>query len=233
MNRKGLLYFVLLAFLASSQVDFRASTGVFMQGMKIEQSIDKTLVKEENYVAKEFLEAGKIILLSTGLSIAFGIMHDLITTNICFDYFASDLTHHGPATREYFPAVYKSNNKLLYALLWGTIATCWAGAIAGALWAITARYNPEKITWRQLVVPSTIFLSALLVSSVVIGVMDYKGGYPLFETVADMHIWAYRAGFFGAVLMAVYILKMPGVQKNIVKLDVNGISLDLAQILMP
>lgn len=64
----------------------------------------------------------KIILTSIFLAIIYGIIHDLITTQICIEYFT--ITH---------PKIIESQNPVVLAFLWGTIATWWVGLIFGIL----------------------------------------------------------------------------------------------------
>lgn len=166
------------------------------------------------------IESLKIIGLTTAGSIAYGITHDLITTQISFDYFAADVTHHGPTTREYFPAVYRSNSRIAYAFLWGTIATWWVGAGTGILLAGAAQLGSKKPTyWRELIEPVGYTLAANLAVSLSFGLATYlttsdgrRSYYKTsesvfsnqsepastdqrtFETVAVMHESSYLAG---------------------------------------
>lgn len=55
-------------------------------------------------------------------AIAFGIAHDLVTANICVEYFT--IGH---------PKVIESQNPIFLALVWGILATWWVGAILGIL----------------------------------------------------------------------------------------------------
>ena len=64
----------------------------------------------------------KTILLCLFGAITFGILHDLITANICLEYFT--IAH---------PKVIESQNPFLLALVWGALATWWVGLILGIL----------------------------------------------------------------------------------------------------
>ena len=183
----------------------------------------------ENNFSKDVKESLKIILLATVSVITYGIIHDLITTQINFDYFASDRTHHGPVTREYFPWVYKSNNRILYALLWGTMATWWVGLPLGILWSISARLNNsyEKTTWNQLIKPTAIFMGSMLVISLVAGVITYADSQDSFNTVAEMHGWSYLTGIVGGLMMTYYIYNKRKPLNNTIEITSNGIVLNL------
>lgn len=82
---------------------------------------NKTITPQPNILLEELSESGKIVLMSMIASVCYGIIHDAITINICFDYFRSDMTHHGPQTRRYFPLVYSSDSKILYILYCGVL----------------------------------------------------------------------------------------------------------------
>jgi hypothetical protein len=193
-------------------------------------TISKNITPQANILLEEFSESSKIILMSIIASVCYGIIHDAITINVCFDYFRSDMTHHGPYTRRYFPFVYYSNSKILYTLLWGTIATYWVGGIAGIIWAIAARSNPRSLTWHDLIVPTVIFMSCTLACSIVAGFLEYQGSHNSFETARKMHNWSYGLGTAGALVMAVYFLYKSKSTKDLIKIENNGLSLNLASL---
>jgi len=62
----------------------------------------------------------KTFLLCLFGSIAFGIVHDLVTANICVEYFTI-----GHVT------IIESENPFILALVWGPLATWWVGAMLG------------------------------------------------------------------------------------------------------
>ena len=64
----------------------------------------------------------KTVLLCLFGAIAFGVLHDLITANLCVEYFT--IAH---------PKVIESQNPFLLALVWGALATWWVGLILGVL----------------------------------------------------------------------------------------------------
>jgi hypothetical protein len=177
----------------------------------------------------DIFEISKIVLMSTLLSVSYGIIHDLITVHIDFDYFSSDRTHHGPFTRENFPSVYKSNNKVLYALLWGTIATFWVGAISGVLWGIATRINSDKLNWRDLVVPASIVSCIVFFSSLIIGANSYQKSSDSFFVVTSMHNWSYLAVSIGCIGILIYSLTSNKKKKSndIIKIDHGILSINL------
>lgn len=64
----------------------------------------------------------KTVLLCLFGAVAFGVLHDLITANLCVEYFT--IAH---------PKVIESQNPVLLAFVWGALATWWVGLILGIL----------------------------------------------------------------------------------------------------
>lgn len=80
----------------------------------------------------------KIILGAMMWSVILGVAVDVITANVAVDYFAV-----------YHPKVIESRSPFLLALVWGVIASWWAGAIGGAALAFA--------NWRMRV-PANVVL---------------------------------------------------------------------------
>jgi hypothetical protein len=196
---------------------------LFLSIFRIFAKADVEIITEKNK-ENDLLEIMKIVLLTTTSSILYGVVHDLITVNICFEYFNSDLTHHGPYTKKYFPEIYRKNNKILYALLWGTIATYWVGIILGIICGISARCNSQKITWRNLLIPCIIFSSTLLISTLIFGLVTYSNSKNNFLTANYMHNWSYFAGGVLGLIFTFYVLNMKNnkivtIEKNIINFN--------------
>lgn len=233
-----------------------AMAGVFYADYGQTGSPEKPLmeqyqVTDRSSFAHEGLEVGKIMLMATISAITYGIVHDLITTQINFDYFASDRTHHGPVTRRSFPWVYRSNSRIAYAFLWGTIATWWVGLPLGGIWSMTARAGSsrEKLGWRDLIKPTAVFLGGMLATSLVVGYVNYKPGrYNIPERRADlynkdaswassynmvayMHNTSYTVGIWGGLAMAYYIYQKRKPVSQVVQLQPNGFTIDLIALL--
>jgi len=62
----------------------------------------------------------RIFLGTILLSIAYGILHDMVTAHVAVQYFT-----------EYHPHLVDSKSPIVMALLWGVVATWWFGAMAG------------------------------------------------------------------------------------------------------
>lgn len=174
---------------------------------------DKKRSEERQTTGDELIEIGKIIGMGVVAAILYGVIHDLITTQIDFSYFSNlYFTHHGVYTARHFPFVYNSESRVLYALLWGTIATWWVGLPIGGLSALSARIssnapkNAPKMDWRDFVYPVAILLGANLAIALATGGATYltSGGNSL-DTVAAMHNSSYLFGILGGVLLPQYV----------------------------
>lgn len=115
--------------------------------------------------------------------------------------------------------------------MWGTIATFWVGAITGGIWSIAARSNSESLTWRDLVVPTAVFMSCLLISSIVVGFLEYQKYNNSFNTALSMHNWSYAAAACGAVGMAFYFFYKSKSSKDFIKIEPTGLSLNFTSLI--
>ena len=162
MKKIILLFFVSLSFTSFSKIETLKAP---------QKNYDSIFLKPKK---NKLIETLKITALSTTAAVIFGISHDLITTQINFDYFSSDITHHGPVTREYFPGVYKSKSPVLYAFLWGTIATWWVGVPLGlGLSGASLLGDKEPVYWDELVLPVTKLIATNLAISCLAGLYTY------------------------------------------------------------
>lgn len=87
------------------------------------------------------MEHVKIVGLCIGASVAYGVIHDMVTAHLCVEYF----------TREH-PTIVSSESPIVLALVWGVVATWWVGAIGGGVLAWVARAGTRP-PWaaRQLI----------------------------------------------------------------------------------
>ncbi|WP_067586976.1 hypothetical protein [Endozoicomonas ascidiicola] len=186
------------------------------------ETIENLILKDQDFIlysdlkfqeqsltwGDELIEIGKITGMGVLAATSYGIIHDLITTQIHFGYFSDlNLTHHGLVTLKHFPWVYHSESRILYALLWGTISTWWVGLPLGGLSAIAARIDPKSIkyTWHDLVKPISVLIAANLGAALMTGVMTYATTGDRFSAVAAMHNSSYLAGAAGGLLLPFYI----------------------------
>lgn len=90
----------------------------------------------------------KIILLAVLAAISYGILHDLVTTRICLEYFT--IGH---------PPVFNTTSPTLLALGWGVVATWWVGLPLGLALAVAARSGSKpKRTAGSLIRPVAVLL---------------------------------------------------------------------------
>lgn len=156
-------------------------------------------------------EALQIIFLAIGATIAYGIVMDQITIRICPEYFT--VAH---------PHILNTGSLTLLALAWGVVATWWAGAIAGIVFALAARAgSPAKLTWQHFVRPALVLLAVMAACAVAVGFagdwMASTGQIPAVQAwgsllpmekhaafMADLfaHAMSYFVGAVGALIVA-------------------------------
>ena len=97
----------------------------------------------------------RIVLLCIGLSVAYGIAHDLVTAHVCVEYFT--IGH---------PTVIESTDPVDLALTWGVLATWWVGLGLGLLLATFCRAGRRpKIGWRGVLQPGLVLLGVMGVAA--------------------------------------------------------------------
>lgn len=146
------------------------------------------------------------------LSIAYGIVHDMVTAHVWVEYFT---IHH--------VKVVESESPVVMALVWGVIATWWMGAFAGTiLWAFsTLGAMPELplARLRQIMLRGMggLLLSAMLVLMVAYLGLGFVGqGHDIedLETkqralaVAFTHTYSYSAGTLLVLAMGARALRL-------------------------
>lgn len=159
-------------------------------------------------MGSELIELGKIIGMGVVAAISYGIINDLISTHINFDYFKDlHLTHHGRVTLARYPFVYDSQSRILYSLLWGTIATWWLGLPIGVLSAAAARLgsSTEKRTWHDLVNATLVMMGGTLAGSLLSAGMSYLVFRSSFFAVAAMHNSAYLLALISGLTLPLVI----------------------------
>lgn len=105
-----------------------------------------------------------IIALSIGGCVLYGIIHDLIATQICLIYFTAFYP---------LPPVL-SESRILLGCVLGVASTWWMGLILGVLLAFFARHGRlPKLDWKQLLRPLATLLIIALVGAAVSGVVGY------------------------------------------------------------
>ncbi len=156
----------------------------------------------------------KTILLCLLGAITFGIAHDLVTANICVEYFT--IAH---------PKVIESQSPFLLALIWGVLATWWVGLILGILIVcFNSIGKAAKIPFSKikryviqllLVMPLTSLLAGLigylLTKTNIIHLIGELAEIIPFEkqnaflAVAWAHVSSYIVGFIGGIIICMKI----------------------------
>lgn len=152
----------------------------------------------------------KIVGLCILAAVAYGIVHDQITSRVCVEYFT--IGH---------PPIFGTDDPTLLGLGWGVIATWWMGLILGILLAAAARAGSrEPFGPCDLVRPIGRLLAVMFVSAAAFGTIGYLAASagliglngPIADRVqADRHprfladLWAHSAsygvGFFGGLVV--------------------------------
>lgn len=158
------------------------------------------------------MEFAKIVLLSIGAAIGYGILHDQVTARICVEYFTV-----------FHPPIFGTDNPTLLGLTWGVVATWWLGAFLGIALALSAQAGSRvKVTWRELVRPVGGLLAVMALSAFLAGASGYilalksvisppvwlrgpwaQRSYNKNDFMADL--WAHNASYAAATLGGVVL----------------------------
>lgn len=152
------------------------------------------------------MEIVKIILLCVVAACVYGILHDMVTAQVCVEYFT--IGH-----RPIFGGV---RSPILLALGWGVIATWWVGLPLGIMAALAARVGRSfKLKARQLVRPMGILLAIMGSMALMAGIAGYVlarldvvrlTGWTASRVPQDRHwafiadLWAHLASYASGVL---------------------------------
>jgi hypothetical protein len=157
-----------------------------------------------------------IILVFVAAAVAFGLVHDQVTARVCVEYFT--IAHE---------RIIQSESPTVLGLVWGVVATWWAGAIAGIVVGAAAREGPwPPLGWRQFVRPAAWLGLAMAGGALIGGVAGYwltaRGVIEIVPSYADAiapdrqarfmadvvaHLTSYVMGLVGAVAIAGWTLK--------------------------
>jgi hypothetical protein len=157
------------------------------------------------------VEFVKIVGLSVGAAILYGILHDQVTARLCVEYFTV------------FHPYLGIDDPTLLGLVWGVLATWWVGLGLGILLALCAQVgNPPRLSAAQLVRPVAILLGCMAVTAILAGASGYQLGLanqsPLPEAMprikpeqmagflADVfaHLASYISGAVGGVVLSIW-----------------------------
>jgi hypothetical protein len=111
-------------------------------------------------------QAVETVLLSTGASVLYGILHDQVTARVCVEYFT--VGH---------PPVFGTDDPTLLGLGWGVIATWWMGLLLGIWLAVVAQVGRRPVVPPgALVRPIAVLLAVMGISALCAGLAGWAAG---------------------------------------------------------
>ncbi len=157
----------------------------------------------------------KIVLLCILSAVVYGILHDQVTARVCVEYFT--VGH---------PPIFHTQVPTFLAFGWGVIATWWMGLILSAPATLVCRVGSwPKLDAAQLVRPIAVLLLVMACASLAAGITGYYEanagrisltGYLASRVPIARHnlfladLWAHRTaygvGFFGGLVLCVWVL---------------------------
>lgn len=170
----------------------------------------------------------RIVLEAVGLSIAYGIAHDLVTAHVWVEYFT---VHHAH--------IVDSDSPILMALIWGVLATFWVGLFAGVVLVVCNRFGRHPrlsvVRVRQLMlrgmaglwVASMLFLIGFYLFVGAIRPADAPHDWEMRQramSVAVTHAFSYGVGTLVILGMGVRVL---GLRKHLGR---HSPSVDLTKV---
>jgi len=161
----------------------------------------------------------QIILTSIVFAIIYGVIHDLVTANICVEYFT--IGH---------PRLIESESPVQLAFLWGVMATWWGGLILGTLIALVSRIGDRpRFELMDVLKPMLVLLGVMAIMAFISGMfgsfaaknelfyltepfasMIPEERHHLFLATAWAHGASYLIGFIGCVVICFRIWRKRG-----------------------
>lgn len=159
----------------------------------------------------EFL---KIILLCVGAAVVYGVLHDQITARLCIEYFT--VAH---------PLIINSDSPTVQGLVWGFIATWWAGALIGVPLAVVSRTGAGEPWGAARLKKPILFLLLCMAAGALLsgsagyalansGQVEINAGfadaipashYSRFVAAAWAHNASYLLGFAGGMVLIIHV----------------------------
>jgi hypothetical protein len=156
------------------------------------------------------LKALQIVASCTSAAIVYGILHDLVTTRICLEYFT--IGH---------PRILQTESPLRLALAWGVLASWWVGMILGWVWALSGRVGPQpKLEPRAFTKPLVLVMGVSALAAFFVGILGHElavnhivvlQGAIADAVPADRHVafitclWAHGASYLAATLAGLFV----------------------------
>lgn len=155
-----------------------------------------------------------VVLLGIAAAVLYGIVHDQITARLCVEYFT--IGH---------PRLIASESPTLLGLLWGVIATWWAGLLVGLGAAVASQAGRRPpFAPRRLLRPIGLLLAIMASLALTAGVVGYqlanhgwiqlveplasrvpRSQHTAFLTAGAAHLASYAGGFLGGIALCSWI----------------------------
>jgi len=165
------------------------------------------------------MEYVRIVLLSIGCAIVYGIIHDQVTAHLCVEYFT--IGH---------ASLLGLTDPTALAFAWGVVATWWVGLQLGVLLALACRVGPRpRLDVRDVRAPIMTLMLCVGLTSAVAGVVGYALAHagtthisyivaarvPTVKQVAFIadawaHESAYNVGAIGGILVCAWAWRERG-----------------------
>ena len=156
-----------------------------------------------------------IPLWCVAAAVGYGVVHDLVTAQVCVEYFT--IGH---------PILIDTENPVVLALLWGVVATWWAGLIIAVPLTLAARLGRDRPAWGvgRLVKPVLVLLACMFCLAMIALVVGYvlarrdivfvtgrlaeflpRASHDRFLADAFAHNASYAGGFVGGIILSIWV----------------------------
>lgn len=156
----------------------------------------------------------KTIWATVIISILYGILHDLVTANICVEYFT--IGH---------PKIIQSESPFLLALLWGVIATWWVALPMGLIIALNNELGSRiKFEFSEVLKLIVKLIFVMFGIAIIAGIAGYIlaeleiiylaprlankieiSKHSRFLAVGWAHVSSYISGIMGTIVLSIII----------------------------
>ena len=155
-----------------------------------------------------------IVALSVAAAVVYGVLHDQITARVCVEYFT--VAH---------ARIVDSDDPTVLGLVWGVVATWWAGLMLGVPLALAARVGSRpKRSVKSLVRPILGLLGLMAAFAIAAGLVGFTLGrsgnvmlpdqlkeqipaakWPAFQACALAHQASYNVAFIGGGMLIAWV----------------------------
>jgi hypothetical protein len=123
-------------------------------------------------IIASWLETARLISLSVGMAVCYGIIHDQITIRICAEYFT--IGH---------PPVLGIEDLTVLAVYWGFVSTWWIGGSLGIIAALASQFG----SWPK--VGAAHVLRLVLGLLVIVGCGSFLAGIAGYFMASAEQVW--------------------------------------------